>query len=142
MEAVAVLSLFCNVIQVVGSAIEVGHTIQETYRKGDSQRNIDASASANHLSLLSEELLKDLNSTTTTATPTTKRLKEIGQECYQISLDLVRKTQKLQTSQPGKLGAFTKGLRTAWKKGDIDKLVTKLQDHERLLNTAILVDLR
>lgn len=113
METIAVLSLFCNVIQVVGSAIEVGHTIQETYRKGDSQRNIDASASANHLSLLSEELLKDLNSTTIIATPTTKHLKEIGPECRQIALDLVRKIQKLQAGNPGKLGAFTKGIRTA-----------------------------
>jgi len=143
MEAVAALSLACNVIQMVDYAGKIVLVIRETYNSGASKDNIGLEKRAKCLGDLSKNLSTSLNRAQTQShtTPTESKLQVQAAESLKIAEELQSELNQLK-SKGGRREGLRKGWRAIRKKGDISKLEKRLHDQESLLDSGLLVHLK
>lgn len=135
-----IVSLTCNVITIVDFGIKTVAACNELRKNGSTKELSDTSANAVQLKLSFDRLKA---STPATAGPKDVSLVCLARDCAATAQALLNELDKLNiTKSQGALKTLIKALEISWKKGDIEKLQRKLEQHRRALDTRILTGLR
>ena len=144
MDAIAAFSLACNVVQVVNLSMDVVSICRELYRGGSLSKYDHLEHMANHL----------IDLRTALDSPTAQGNQNLGQCQDQVLLDLAEKCsttakelsgelQKLKINGPhNKRQVIRKSAKSLWKKNSIERIQTRLDEYQKILNSRILIGIR
>ena len=136
MDPCTAFSLACGVIQVIDFSTKVAKTCHELYKNGGSPENNDIEEMAECLT----NLCRDLSLTTR---DDQDDLLDLGVKCSDTAQELLAELQELKVNGPHRgRQIFSKALRTIRKKSTIDGIQKRLENHRKLLDSKILIDLR
>ncbi|KAL8684257.1 MAG: hypothetical protein Q9224_006484, partial [Gallowayella concinna] len=141
MEALAALSLACNVVQLVDFGLTIARDCRQIYKTGETIKQQDFVSQTKNLSAISGSL-KDAIPTLQPLTKADTELYNIANECQDLAMDLQKELEEISKGPSGSLRAsFTKTIRSRWRTGRIEKIMTRLLEYRELLETRILVAL-
>ena len=136
MDPFAAFSLACGVIQIIDFSAKVAKKCHELYRDGASSDNKEIQEMAKHLTDLRTDLdLKDRCDL--------DDLLDLGSKCSSTAVELVTELEKMKVTVPHrKRQAVKKTFKAMLKRGAIDNIQKRLEEHRKLLDSTVLVDLR
>ncbi|KAE9364918.1 hypothetical protein N431DRAFT_386847 [Stipitochalara longipes BDJ] len=139
MEAVAALSIACNVMQVISFGHETISLCKRLHHGGSL--NADLEHNARHLSGLSESL-RDSISAARTARPLTKEqndLKAVAERCLEASTKLRHELDKFSMpGTPSGLATLKKAFRAQFRKNSIEALRKIMNECQSTLQSDLL----
>ena len=138
MEAIAALSLACNVIQVVDFGIKVASKSRELYRDGSTSENEDLRHTTDQLFQASTSLEKSMKGAND------KELETIAIECQSAAQKLLLKLDDLKlgaNKNSRGIRAFGRAVKSISQKDAITQLQARLEACRRSLDTGILAHL-
>lgn len=137
MEALAALSMACNVFQVVSFAGEVISVAKNIRRSGTPDPTLSSSAA--QLNALSAQLETSIRNTTPVLPQTGAYadLLAMARECGTASAEIQAELRSIATSRAGALGKMTKAL---IKRGNLERLEQAMQQHRQVLESRLLAD--
>ena len=138
MEPLSALSLACSVVQLVEQAIKVAGKCKEIYDRGSLEENDRLEESAKDIAEANTEVQTQLLGARISGRDV--RLKKIAQDCINTATELDT-TLKLIKFEKNRKSVVKAWVRTAIKRGKIEKLQKSLQEHDRLLQSGLLKDL-
>ncbi|KAL8849090.1 MAG: hypothetical protein Q9221_005934 [Calogaya cf. arnoldii] len=145
MEAIAVLGLVANIVQLVDAAGKAFTICREIYISGETIEDKRMAFTSKQLLDACNDLNKSFNPNNSPATPTRSgnNLNLLATKCSQTAQDLQAELDSLRTS-PG--SGVRSTLQKAWlkkiKSKKIDKIKLALDELEKTLNSVVLIDVR
>ncbi|OHE91648.1 hypothetical protein CORC01_13038 [Colletotrichum orchidophilum] len=141
LEGIAVLSLACNVMQLISFGHEAVSMCRRIYESGSPEPGLDDYAKG--LKAVCDDLEKSLGKKPTPAptvkTPLSeKRLLDFATKCVKHAKDLEEEMKYLSPSQPGTFGALAVAPKVMWRKKRLERLRLNLADAQKLMDTSIL----
>ena len=141
MDAIAALSLACNVTQVVRFSMDVVSKCQELYREGSLSEY-------DHLEYMTNHLL-DLRNALVSPTAQGNQpcqdqlLLDLVEKCAITARELSEELRKLKINGPhNKREVFRKSATSLWKKSSIERIQTRLDEYRKILDSRILLGIR
>lgn len=143
LDPLTAFSLACGTMQVVGFGCEIVSHAKELYERGSLESNDDIERSTKRLRSLNNQLLSDCTRDSL-QNPRYQTLVDLATECSQTAMKLLGELDKLKITDPrSMLGTFIKKpIATIRKKGKLEKLKSKLECSQRILDSTILSMLR
>ncbi len=145
MEAIASLSLACNVIQVIDFAIKATEICNEFYRHGTTVTVEALNETSGHLSQASTELERCLSAAYVRGPPTSSdaELASLSEKVRDAADGLQKELESLQVAPgSGRRAALGKTIKLKWRSSRVEEFKKRLDDHVKVLDTRILVNLR
>ncbi|KAL8937888.1 MAG: hypothetical protein Q9216_004194 [Gyalolechia sp. 2 TL-2023] len=144
MEGLVALGLAANIIQVVDAAVKAYNVCQEIYSLGASIDDSRMSFTSTELKDSHGILMDSLNRTSAHAGPAPGvDLKKLALRCAETATTLNKELQSLNKS-PG--GGFRKTVSKvvlkARKAKKLDELKCSLDEYQKALDSAVLIDIR
>lgn len=145
MDPISIVSLSCNILQLVETGVKVAKCYSE-HRNGEGVLQTLRDWSADLISA-TDELQKSINQPTgdQKMPPSEKALFDAGERCRAIAASLQIEARKVYVHKGGngqKRRIFTASLKSSFRSTKIQRLEEELRRQRELLNTCILVDLR
>lgn len=143
MEAIAALSLACNVMQIVGQTLTVARAVREIQQRGglsDDKHLSDLGGKLSSGAAKVDECLKTANSSTLQGSSLIE-IREIAHDLQRIGAELQQTLERLQRKDQRLKTAIKQAARTLAKRHDVQNLEKKLKDYQQLLNSRLLIDL-
>ena len=141
MDAIAALSLACNVTQLVRFSMDVVSKCQELYREGSLSEY-------DHLEHMTKHLL-GLRNALESPTAQGNRpcqdqpLLDLAEKCAITARELSEELLKLKINGPhNKRQIVRKSATSLWKKSSIDRIQTRLDEYRKILDSRILLGIR
>lgn len=136
MDPLTAFSLVSGVFQVVDFSTKVVKKCHELYKDGVSSENQEVEEMAKHLTDLHTNLdLRDRGGM--------DDLLDLGSKCSQTAQKLIAEVRTFNVNGPHrKRQAVGKTIKAIWRKIAMDEIQKRLEDHQKLLDSSILVDLR
>lgn len=132
MEALAALSLVCNVLQLVGVSLKASKALKAI--RDEHKPDSSAQGHADILRQLSHEVKQCV---TTQGSSGNATLCTRADEVVAVARDLEKLLLRFTT---GKKNKFLDGLAYLWKQGDIKALEQRLQRAQDALQSTVLLD--
>ena len=144
MDPVTGISLFAAVLQLVQFSIKTVKACHEIYAQGSTGDLVDIDDTATRLGHLSGSLQQSMResearSPRLSLSKAEVDLIDLGQKCRLSADRLHHELVKLRARPRGSRGeAMQKFARSVWKQGSITKLQEQLENHRRVLESALL----
>lgn len=141
-SALAALAVACNVAQLVQQALHVVKSCKEIYVRGSLERHDDMEQFSKDITEANKELQNELSHARLSARDA--RLRRIAENSLKSSdalKDILNQIKFRSDQGSGSGPALKAWIRTARKKGAIEKLQRDLEQQDRLLQSEILKDL-
>ena len=138
-EALAALGVACNVFQVISFCHEVVGVAVKIRQKGTADESLAQNAS--RIEALANQLdisIQNSVQVKSTVSPAQQELSSIAKDCSLIAKRLTVELDKISKSRGG---TVIKTARTVFAKSKLEKLESSMQQHQRTLNSRILVQL-
>ena len=147
MDPVTGIGLASSVIQIVTFGIQAAGVVKDVYRQGSVSQYNDLGKTTDHLRSLTRSLGQSLQTSggqTPDFSKDEKDLLQLGWDCESCARKLQEELQKLQSQQPraSKLEAARIAFRAIRKSSKIEEISKALKDHQAILETSLLHNLR
>ena len=146
MEALAALSLVCNILQLVDAAGKAYNVCHEIHTLGASTEDQRVTYTSEQLEEAYTALNNSLSSPTNTGSqvlPSPVDLSDLGSQCYETAKALNEELLALRKKPDGGLRDSVKAFVKKKKKANsIEQIKTRLDEYQKVLDTKILIDLR
>lgn len=153
MEGLAILGVAGNAVQFLDFATKLCSVSVEIYRgvEGTSASNAQAEGllksfieSIDEVSSNVGQYCLALNSASIQANERRQsQMSSVIADCQVIARDLSRRLERLKSSgKPGKWRSFVSGVKSMWKKQELEELQSRLKRHRDELEWLILLSLR
>ena len=143
MEAIATLSIACNVLQLLDHGFKSVSLCKQIYAQGSADRFPDLQEYSTQLANAAEQLQ---NSVDMSANPIRKEQQElwnIAQKCVEIARQLRQVMEELSTQEKRKaLQAVQLAFKTMRRKSTLAGLEATLSRYQTVLHTRLLVEIR
>lgn len=146
MEALSAIGLVGNILQLVDAAGKAYKVYHEIHTLGASIEDQDMADTSKQLQEAYTALNTSLSRTTSTGSqvlPSRVDLSGHGFRCYETAKALHDELIELR-KKPG--GGFLESARVSWKKKKkakgIERIKTRLDENQKVLDTEILIDMR
>lgn len=144
MDSVSALALACNVAQLVDTGIKIIKQIKEIHDRGSLSDNDEIEQWAKEVSQNNTVLEKELAARGQTLGPADIRVRQLAVNAVDLGSELKRLLNSITfaNNQAGpRANALKQIVRTHLKKGQIEKISTRLRVCEATLDRTILRDL-
>ena len=142
MEPLAALGLAANVVQLVDAAFKAFNLCHQVYSLGGSIKDTELQQTANELTRCYGNLLDPLQNASR-APGVSFDMIDLGTRCRDTAKTLSDELSSLRGSSPGSIrGTVTILIRKKKKATVIQTLKTRLDEHQKVLDTKVLVDVR
>jgi hypothetical protein len=138
MEALAVLSLTCNIFQLISACKETADMLTKIRKKGSL--DLPLSGNAAQIELFSTQVMTSINNGSFGGTSLNVRsnLLIIAQDCKSTAQEIRKVVEEINNSKGGSLGMAYKAMR---RKGSLDRLDSSLQRYQQTLQSHTLEDI-
>ena len=142
MESLAVLSVVCNVIQVVDFGLKSASLCKQIYEHGSSDEFTDLQISSSHLKHAATDLQKSIDTAFKPITSGHYELWSIAQKCLELAQELHQETERLtRNDEKSWKRSILLTIKTVKRKPAILAITDKLSNYQTLLQTRLLVQL-
>ncbi|KAH0832812.1 hypothetical protein FOPE_01349 [Fonsecaea pedrosoi] len=148
MEPSAILSVICNVFQLIEQAIGAAKICKEIYDRGSLDENDKIEKYAEDITALNKDLvlvLNNNNNNPTTLPPPAKKLQQLANDVSKTAVKLKKELSQLKLKKNqgirAKGSALSMMLKSLKKRGTIDKLRAELKRQDAALQSCLVQDL-
>lgn len=139
METLAALSVAAAAFQFVAFGLETLAHCREIVKKGKLDDHDDLQSRTERLKQLGQDVAMPVPSSRN------QKIGDLGKECTKTAQELLDVLDAIYKSS-GKAGSIRHSVkvfsRTMHRQSRLQKLETRLLDHQRILDTSILIDIR
>ncbi|KAI4246125.1 MAG: hypothetical protein L6R40_002077 [Gallowayella cf. fulva] len=144
MEALAALSLACNVVTLVDFGLKIASECRQIYKHGTTIQQQDFMSKTQDLLSISGSLEKTIVGSQTSQ-PLTRgdtELLNVAKKCQSLATELQKELHEAAKRPPGSSkSSFTGAYRLRRRAGKVENIMTRLLECQKLLETRILVNL-
>ncbi|KAK1758901.1 hypothetical protein QBC47DRAFT_409715 [Echria macrotheca] len=151
LEALAIFGIACNVMQTISFACETASACKVVFETGASESHAQVLKTTESLNTALDELAKLLDPPVPASGPRPngdvddRALLTIARDCLAAGKQLEAEAKKMMLKTAGGKGKYAAAmlsvLKARWKKGNIEKLEKSLVDHQRVLETRLLMQI-
>jgi hypothetical protein len=137
MESLAVLSLTCNILDLITACKEAAQVYSSIREKGYLDLDLSKNAARIHTISTNVEAVIQRQSATASIRPAQAELLSTAQECLKTANEIEVVVNDINNRK----GSFRKFVKTWKKKGSLNVLNGSLQMHQNTLNSLLLKDI-
>jgi type II secretory pathway component GspD/PulD (secretin) len=146
-EAVAVLSLLSNILQVIGFGTNFASTAWKIYQGArHGRQDIDEVAYLRNINASLRDALRDLHAQAARVTPeseSSRGIVDLSEQCTALIEELLRSLDSLGLGDvKRKRDALRATFKLAWKREKLDDLQSRLDGFRAQLHLSLLVSMR
>ncbi|KAF4632438.1 hypothetical protein G7Y89_g5698 [Cudoniella acicularis] len=142
MEALAVLGVASNILQVIDFSSKLVIAATEIHKARTTLQHADLQSAATDLKSLNSKLTTSLNSSGALTEENTE-LHQLANESILIADELVLLLDSVNAGpNPGRLESFRKATKTAWKRNKIEASAKRLESIREQIQFRILVQIK
>ena len=142
MDPLTALGLAANVVQLVDAAVSAFNLCREIYTYGGSIKDTEMQQTASSLDQCYSNFLNSLQNASQ-APGISPDMLDLGTQCRDTAKTLSNELSSLRESSSGRIkGTITVLMRRKKKAKVIKMLKARLDEHQKVLDTKVLIDIR